>query len=471
MMQPGTSPCESPPEISVIVACYNAQATVSQTLDSLLNQNDVDWEAICVDDGSTDETGALLDQYAARDRRFYVIKSAHVGQPAAKNLGIRAARAPRVMILDADDLARPDALRTLVAFSRAHADEALVCPGYELMTQNAEPLGVYRFAPTTVLTVDRLLHGNFLPSMTLVPKALLAERAFDEALPTGIDWDMWLYLAARRVHCVGVPRALIGYRLCHNSLSHNADRMFASGHEIIRCWQPHTKHSNAAPHAIHRLAVQYGAIALAARDNQALSRFWNRLPPLEVTPAFSAAAAQTIYGGFEFAHGAHGACWRDCCSTWLPEIVTWLETGPLAAHAADIAQGIHGRIVDTDPLPRITETLARRLNTKRLVIYGLGANGAALLARIEGDPALAKLELRAADDYASGHTFAALNLQQDDPQSWSTWPPHTTVVVTPQSHAAMEATLRAAGGRKNRDYFVLAQPSTTRPRRLELSIS
>ena len=70
------------PFFSVIIPVYNVAPYLRECLDSVLKQTFTDWEAICVDDGSTDESGAILDEYAAKDKRFRVIHQANAGVSA-----------------------------------------------------------------------------------------------------------------------------------------------------------------------------------------------------------------------------------------------------------------------------------------------------------------------------------------------------------------------------------------------------
>ena len=103
------------PKISVVVPAYNVEGYLGACLDSLAAQTFGDFEAVCVDDGSTDGTRAILDEYAARDRRFCVIGRENGGVSAARNTALDAARGEFVTFLDADDLFEPDALETIVA--------------------------------------------------------------------------------------------------------------------------------------------------------------------------------------------------------------------------------------------------------------------------------------------------------------------------------------------------------------------
>ena len=89
---------------SIIIPVYNVAPYLRECLDSVLAQTFGDWEALCVDDGSTDGSGAILDEYAAKDSRFKVIHQTNAGVSAARNKGLDEARGEWVGFLDADDV-------------------------------------------------------------------------------------------------------------------------------------------------------------------------------------------------------------------------------------------------------------------------------------------------------------------------------------------------------------------------------
>jgi len=96
---------------SIIVPVYNAAKYLRPCLDSVLNQTEADWECICVDDGSTDESGEILDEYARIDRRFRIVHQANGGEGVARNAGLKVATGNWITWLDADDLYAVDRLQ------------------------------------------------------------------------------------------------------------------------------------------------------------------------------------------------------------------------------------------------------------------------------------------------------------------------------------------------------------------------
>ena len=91
------------PYFSIIIPVYNVAPYLRECLDSVVAQTFTDWEAICVDDGSTDGSGAILDEYAAKDRRFKVIHQENAGVSAARQKGLNVAVGKYIGWIDPDD--------------------------------------------------------------------------------------------------------------------------------------------------------------------------------------------------------------------------------------------------------------------------------------------------------------------------------------------------------------------------------
>ena len=84
--------------ISIIIPVYNVERYLSQCLDSVLNQSyDGDYEVICVDDGSTDGSSAILEEYAGKNDKIKIIRQENRGLGGARNTGLRAARSVRMV--------------------------------------------------------------------------------------------------------------------------------------------------------------------------------------------------------------------------------------------------------------------------------------------------------------------------------------------------------------------------------------
>lgn len=97
------------PDVTILIAAYNAEATIRSALDSALAQRGVDAEVLVVDDGSTDATADVVRDRARSDGRVRLVPlGQNQGQPGAKNAGFRQSRGACISLLDSDDLAHPD---------------------------------------------------------------------------------------------------------------------------------------------------------------------------------------------------------------------------------------------------------------------------------------------------------------------------------------------------------------------------
>ena len=115
------------PFVSVIVPIYNVETYLKGCLDSLLNQTDGNFEAILVDDGSTDLSGSIADDYAKKDKRFKVIHQSNKGLSGARNAGLKVAKGKYVFFLDSDDYVHPDFLNLMGQVAQNEDADMVVC--------------------------------------------------------------------------------------------------------------------------------------------------------------------------------------------------------------------------------------------------------------------------------------------------------------------------------------------------------
>ena len=116
-------------KVSIVVPIYNVADYLRRGLDSVLSQSFQDFELILVDDGSTDASGKICDEYAAKDRRIQVIHKENGGVSSARNAGLDVANGEWVYCMDPDDVLLPDGLLTLMSGISEEVD--VVMGGYE----------------------------------------------------------------------------------------------------------------------------------------------------------------------------------------------------------------------------------------------------------------------------------------------------------------------------------------------------
>lgn len=117
-------------KISIVVPVYNASAYLSQTIDSILGQTYKAFELILVDDGSTDESGSICDNYKETDERIKVWHNTNAGPSAARNFGIEKAQGEYLSFVDSDDMLSDDFLEKMISGMKDEQTDIVLC-GYD----------------------------------------------------------------------------------------------------------------------------------------------------------------------------------------------------------------------------------------------------------------------------------------------------------------------------------------------------
>lgn len=125
--------------VSVIVPVYNGEETLPSCLESIQRQNYSHWEAILVDDGSRDQSGAICDAFSQRDSRFRVFHTKNGGAAAARNFGLQRAAGEYLAFLDSDDWLEPEMLETLLGLLAESGAHCAAC-GYFVHLENGRVL-------------------------------------------------------------------------------------------------------------------------------------------------------------------------------------------------------------------------------------------------------------------------------------------------------------------------------------------
>ena len=125
------------PLISIIVPVYKVEAYVGRAIESILSQSYANFELFLVDDGSPDNSGAICEEYAAKDARLHVIHQKNAGAPAARNAAMELASGDYYYFMDSDDWAEPDMLKDMVALALRDGAQ-LVVAGFYIDTYYSE---------------------------------------------------------------------------------------------------------------------------------------------------------------------------------------------------------------------------------------------------------------------------------------------------------------------------------------------
>lgn len=247
-----------PPAVTVVIPCFNQGHFLSFALRSVQGQSFSDWDAVVVDDGSSDDTRAVAASFP--DARIRYQHQENRGLAAARNAGIRAARSPLIALLDADDVWEPEYLRKMCACLGGHPEAAAAYCGFRYIDPLGDEVGRSR---TRVVAPDRFHRVLTSGGNWLVPSAVVFRREaaveaglFDESLRALEDTDLWIRLSVHRPF-VGWPEALVGYRRHPGSMSANPGLMVSAFQQLVE------KHQD--PHDSQRAgAGERGRLSLAA---------------------------------------------------------------------------------------------------------------------------------------------------------------------------------------------------------------
>jgi glycosyltransferase involved in cell wall biosynthesis len=214
------------PRTGVVIPARNAAHFISTALDSVLGQTVTIDDVVVVDDGSTDDTAAVVGRYGNPVR---VVRQEPSGLPAARNAGVAATGAERILFLDADDVLEPECAARLGRKMDTGSDLGLVHCGFLAVDRDLRPIrtrlrGVEGDPRAALLLPDgELIHGG--GTGTLVQKqAFDVIGGFDETMNHSEDWD-FCFRMGTRFKLGFVPEALFLYRIHDGNMHQNVEAM------------------------------------------------------------------------------------------------------------------------------------------------------------------------------------------------------------------------------------------------------
>lgn len=244
-----------PPVISVIIPVYNAGRYLDGAISSVLAQTFEDFEAVIVNDGSTDGSLERLRRFAASDRRLRIISRANTGLTVALNEAWRAATGEFVARMDSDDRSYPDRFRLQVEYLRSHPDCLAVGGQVRVVERDGRPVG-NMFRLRTHSEIDSYhLHTRASaiahPTVMMRRTALEAAGGYRKELEPAEDLDLWLRMADMG-KLSNLPDVLLDYRVHPSSVS---------ARRAVQQWQ---QSQRAAAEALRRRGLDVPAEKAAA---------------------------------------------------------------------------------------------------------------------------------------------------------------------------------------------------------------
>lgn len=217
--------------ISIIIPCYNSEKYILKNLKSLLNQSCKDFEAIFIDDGSSDRTIEYINEYLNDNIiRYKVYSTSHKGVGAARNFGIKMSSAPYIMFLDSDDYLKDYAVEICIKEIKDKNPDIII--GEYIHENNNKVVWEYRDTYEKFnlglnkydilnLIFDNRIH--IVTSNAIYNSKLFKNIKFSEKCEYHEDLNVWYKLINNAETFTYIPEILFGYVIRNDSISHNFD--------------------------------------------------------------------------------------------------------------------------------------------------------------------------------------------------------------------------------------------------------
>lgn len=235
-----------PPLVSVITPTYNRAAFLGTAIESVLAQTYPHFEHIVVDDGSTDETPALMKRYL-KDRRVCYLTQPNQGQSVARNLAIAHSSGEFICFLDSDDIWFPDKLREQIEVFHSHPETGVVYGDYVFIDEHGKLLDLKNMPRHSGRVTAKLLQDNFISMNTTMVRAALIRDAGGFAPEDRLseDYGLWLRVSIRS-EFLYVPRRWARYRVGPNQLSSQTIPRLYSNVRVLEDFLKHESHGLSA---------------------------------------------------------------------------------------------------------------------------------------------------------------------------------------------------------------------------------
>ncbi len=298
------------PAVSVLVAAYQSERYLEESLRSALAQTVSAIEIIVIDDGSTDATAAIVERVSASDNRVRLIRQPNRGHPAARNRGLAEARGRWAALLDHDDIWLPTRLERQLAFLESNRDVAVLGTYGWHIGPDGRRTGVFDVGPRSREQFAELRDQGYviylLASSTLMDVAVVrGVGGFRESYRAAEDVELWTRVADNHV-VMALPERLVEYRMLDSSVS--MQRFFVQKEEqLLIARNAVLRRGGREEISLDELRSRLRReplVARVARRREWRSQFWYRRAGLRLA-----------------AGDARGALWLTVAFVLAPEIV------------------------------------------------------------------------------------------------------------------------------------------------------
>lgn len=258
---------------SIIIPCFNAEKTLAKTLDAICAQTHSDWEALCIDDGSTDTTSEIIHKFAAKDARISAATTNGSGASRARNMAAHCWAVGDVLsFCDADDIWAVDKLAQLtVCFDDKDVDAAYGQVAFFQDDKSAPT--TYSTVPDKPLDIPMLLAENPVCTMSNVSVRRQIFRktgGFNDTMARNEDLEWLVRLVGEGAHVVGYNICQTYYRTSSQGLSSDLDAMLKARKAVLRTAKTYGHNPTPAANATYYRYLARRALRLGQGRTPAL---------------------------------------------------------------------------------------------------------------------------------------------------------------------------------------------------------
>lgn len=231
-------------DVSIIIPVYNEEKFLHECLESVINQTLQNIEIICVDDGSTDQSPEILDEYACKDSRITVIHKQNTGYGDSMNTGLQLAQGEYIAIVESDDFAEKDMCEKLYTIAKNNDADCVKANYYEFSNNGRKLINaIDSFECEKVFTSKENLHkfnNQFICIWAgIYRKKFLLEKHISFLATPGAsyqDLSFWFKVFVMADRCLFIKDAFLNYRVdnCNSSVK-SRDKVFCVCDEMLEC--------------------------------------------------------------------------------------------------------------------------------------------------------------------------------------------------------------------------------------------
>lgn len=219
--------------ISIIMPAYNSEAYIEDAINSVIDQTYQNWELIVIDDGSIDDTAAMVEKFQSKDSRIVFIKNGkNRGVSATRNRAISLARGSWIAFLDSDDKWDQTKLEKQMKYAK-ELSAKFVFTGSSYINEDNKPYpGIFEVPEK--ITYRELRHHNVIPCSSVLVKKHFFEKIKMEKDEIHEDYAVWLRILQTGICAYGINQPLLIYRISKKSKSGNKIKTIKMTYGVFR---------------------------------------------------------------------------------------------------------------------------------------------------------------------------------------------------------------------------------------------